>query len=366
LVSVEAVGPPPTDIVELRVGLGTELQIQRRIDIAETPFSDQFVFELPADLDPREAPLIRVEIAGEDELAADNTAWALLEPPPLEVGYGGDAPRFVREALSIELSPGLAGAAVRLAFGGAQAGRVTELPTIWAGSPPIGLPVDFAEQRARGTISNQDSSHPVTRGLELRGIVLEAYRPMVLPDQAEVLARVGDAPVIAALEFQGRRHIVLSFPIDASDFPLRTAFPVFWAQATSWVVDQTSLARPARYSRAYDRISIPTDTVEILGPRGDSITSFESDSFILPPITGVYTVRANSAEPTAIVNLLDSGESDIRRRIGRTNADAGAEGQTSYGDSVASVPSSTEILLILIMLAFAALAWDWSIGVRRT
>ena len=78
---------------------------------------------------------------------------------------------------------------------------------------------------------NWDRDHPILRWVELSDLWIQEPGSLSLPESATIMA-VGQAgPVMAELDHEGVRHMVVSFPLNNSNWPLMTSFVPFMFNA---------------------------------------------------------------------------------------------------------------------------------------
>ncbi|MTV24719.1 VWA domain-containing protein [Nitriliruptoraceae bacterium ZYF776] len=194
---------------------------------------------------------VRPDVTGEvpDALPFDDTATTLLTAPrELRVAIAGPGNRFLElafEALpdvtvtTSSTVPADLGEVDLLVIDRVGAPDRPTVPT-WLVAPtswPEGLVADGEVELP--ALTSQVSDHPLLADVDLTGLaVAEATRLEApgltalasAPDAALLLAgRVGAAPVVAT-----------PFELQASDLPLRPAFPLFVANLASWAVGGAS------------------------------------------------------------------------------------------------------------------------------
>ncbi|MEM6393484.1 MAG: BatA domain-containing protein [Planctomycetota bacterium] len=219
-------------------------------------------------------------------------------------------------------------------FDGHVPGVVPPVPSLSFGAvPPIeGLAIRPSPQGAPGAeyLLQWRREHALMRNVELADVVLRRPGRLVVPSGATVLATATAGPVMAEVRRDGLRHVVASFGILETDWPLFISFPTFFQNALTTlslggltgeagIVYRTG--ENARLSGAFTmetlRYGGPAElvgTVTAAGEGGGG--SGGGQVVVLPAFTrvGVYESEDDLDAPwdRLPVNLLDGLESDIR------------------------------------------------------
>ncbi|MEM1211963.1 MAG: VWA domain-containing protein [Planctomycetota bacterium] len=208
---------------------------------------------------------------------------------------------------------------------------VPPVPSLSFGAiPPIaGLEIRPSPEGAPGAeyLLQWRRDHALMRNVELADVVLRRPGRLMLPSGAAVLATATAGPVMAEVRRDGLRHIVSSFAVLETDWPLFVSFPTFFQNALTTlslggltgeagIVYRTG--ENARLAGAFAAQTVRyrgpealTGSVTATGGTGDG-----SGVVVLPafPRVGVYESEDGLDPPLdrLPVNLLDPLESDIR------------------------------------------------------
>lgn len=191
---------------------------------------------------------------------------------------------------------------------------------------------------------------------------------LVLPDDASVLAVSTSGPIMAEVAGDGQRHVVVSFDVLKSNWPMVLSFPVFMTNVVQTLglgglADETGLA----YATG-DVAVVPVSDTGAASLHYDGPVDLEAPvtqgRATLPVLTrvGLYASDSDAVEPPydrIPVNLLDPVESDLR-----------AVDQLSVGTSVIDATARSEAVRreVWHWFAWAALALlmvEWLVYTRR-
>ena len=110
-------------------------------------------------------------------------------------------------------------------------------------------------------IVSQATKHPITEGLSLGNLHVQASLRLALGGEGTILARSTESPLIVAIESGKLRALVIGFDLMDSDLPLRVAFPVLVHNTLEWFQPQ-QFEFPARSAQSGSPISLPVRTSE--------------------------------------------------------------------------------------------------------
>jgi hypothetical protein len=177
------------------------------------------------------------------------------------------------------------------------------------------------------------------------------------------LLSAGGQTVATTGQHQGYRQAVISFPLEASDWPLRISFPVFIHNLMEYLAPGTGVSRLSVPVGTPERISPSPSTQTLLVTRPDGVVRR-----LLPPFApytdtrepGVYSVATTPSGLAPVlfaVNAFPPGERDVpapsQSRRGTSGGTAGT----------VSVPLDLGWAAALVVLAL--LGVEWWIGMRR-
>ncbi|MGC9317520.1 MAG: hypothetical protein ACP5KN_05725, partial [Armatimonadota bacterium] len=277
--------------------------------------------------------LMRAELAVDDDLAADNVAFAQAIPAGARsVLVVGPENLFLEQALVIQ--PGLR--VLRADTLSAQQARAAykQYDVIIFDRTPVPVPPergavmliaatgwpDLAagvEQIEGPAITAWDEDHPALRHVNLRAVgIAEARRLSPGPD-AEVIARAGDAPVVVALEREELRGLALGWDLLDSDLPLRVGFPLLLSNAVRWLGElrregEVQVLRPGETLRFATPVEVVAATP--VTPDGRRHQVEAADGQIVLAATervGEYRLTAADRQWRWAVDLRHPEESDL-------------------------------------------------------
>ncbi len=342
--------------------------------------------------------VVRVMITQRDALAADNTVGLLLEPPKqarlLVVYPAGDAgpdeylmnvvnelPLYDVETWSGDRFEAAlkSGGPLRsedgealsvVIFDRVSPSAVPDAPTLSFGArPPVaGLSLTPAgvENPSRRILS-WSRQNPIMASVGLDTIAVADTRRLSLPDDgSEALAIAEGGPIIGVVEpRRGRRHIIVSFDLRQSNWPLHVSFAIFMQNAVDDLTARSS-AEAGLMIRTGETMTLPAAPgaakVELSGPESRTIEVRGDGTVTIGPLdrVGVYQAQGLPAESSPIIaNLLSETESNLlpveEVQIGHEKAAA----QTLDR----SVPR--ELWPWLVALAMGVLGVEWVVYLLR-
>ncbi|MEZ6193450.1 MAG: BatA and WFA domain-containing protein [Phycisphaerales bacterium] len=239
----------------------------------------------------------------------------------------------------------------------------------FAAAPPIEgirrIPSAEEDKHTSERILYADDSHPLLRYVVLDDVILSGPGRLEVSPQATVLATGQSGPIMAEIVQDGVRHVVASFDVLQSNWPIKISFPVFLGN-TMQTLGLGGMSEGAGVAyRTGEVVSIPADT-------GDSITYTGPETLtvrrtqgaaVLPPLAraGIYTTDAKVQPPydRLGVNLLDADESDLRT-AGVLNV------STVAGDTTAQRAGiRREVWRWFVWGALGVMLLEWLVYTRR-
>jgi hypothetical protein len=201
--------------------------------------------------------------------------------------------------------------------------KLPPVPTLSFGAVPPIENLSLNQPEGEGgqgqVILDWKRRHPTMRYVQLSEVVLADRGWLALPQGATVLATAQRGPVIAQVPAQGRAHLVTSFPVLQSNWPMQVSFPVFVSNTLQrlglgGLLDEAGLSYRTGQTAAVP-VTASRQQVTYTGPA--TLTAEVTDGqAVLPPLkrVGVYTTEAEVEPPHGrlAVNLLDGTESDLR------------------------------------------------------
>lgn len=245
-------------------------------------------------------------------------------------------------------------------------------------------------RRGLGVVLDWRRDHPLLRHVNLGDLVMEGAARLTVPDNGEVLAVGLQGPLMGRVVVNGKSHVMTSFSLLKSNWPLQVGFPVFVANTIEWLAIGTSgeagiSYRPgetAAIDEAMPGLSLAKSS--LTGEGGATLYSFNtstggqvigrrsSGQVVFSPFdrVGIYRPRASllggpTAETDAAglvltANLSSPLESDLRvaekLQIGRGLLVAG------QADNAAV---RREVWRWFAWCALALLVVEWAVWSRR-
>lgn len=256
-----------------------------------------------------------------------------------------------------------------IVFDGYSPKRVPTVDSLYfAAAPPIDgivrVPAGEGEPASQ-RILTWERDHPLLRYVVLDDVILGEPGRLVVSDEATVLMTGQSGPIMAEVVRDGVRHVVASFDILQSNWPIKISFPVFLGN-TMQTLGLGGLAEDAGVAyRTGEVASIPAGiggTLIYKGPVTLSVRRTQGAA-VLGPFTrvGVYRTDAKVDPPfdRISVNMLDPGESDLR------TADV-LNVSTIAGDKQAQTATiRREVWRWFIWGALAVMLIEWMVYTRR-
>ncbi len=343
--------------------------------------------------------LLELRHAHEDALAADDATWSVVSPPQtlrvLLVTEGNAFLERVIESVGIEklvamhpkkyedqspqyLRRGRVGSEELgfdvIIFDGYSPKEPPVVNSLYFSvAPPLdGLKlVPWQEGSAQTQVILQwKRDHPVLRYVALDDVLLVKPGRLVVPDTAEVLATGQTGPVIAAVTAQGVHHVVVSFGLMQSNWPLQISFPVWVSNAVHWLGLGGQTEAGTSYQPGQVAVVPTGGQTQVLSYEGPLTLvanaigpTKPSSRWVLPVFekVGVYQATQELPQPwdRLAVNLTDPVESDLRPadqlQVGTSPVDADSEAATIR----------REIWPWFAAAALAMLMLEWLVYTRR-
>ena len=237
---------------------------------------------------PSAAAIIEARLAGQDALAVDDRAFALVPQQEtvraLVVGPGNE---FLENALALLprldlFAVGEAGYAEALAdaeeagtpygfavFDGVVPDEPPEMPALYL-DPGTDGPYGTVDGRIDGpVIERPDPEEPLLRFVDLSTVHIGRARNVAPAESLRaVVSTPAGAPLVAVGEDRGRRIGLIAFALSESDLPLQVAFPLLMSNLVEHLVpagdgilpSSMRLGQPisARVDEAIERVRVTT------------------------------------------------------------------------------------------------------------
>ena len=316
--------------------------------------------------------LFGAKFEAKDSLAADNVAWANLDPPrPISVLFAGDN-LFLERALNLDPS-------VKLFVGAPPPGRAFDV-VVCDGNVPPNLPdtnqfifnaftplapVEKIGVAQQPSVADYDRGNPVTRFAPWNDLRFVQSLAVKVKPWGKAVVEAERTPLVVVGEKSGKRVVWVGFDLrDSQDFPLRVAFPIFIVNSLRWLtaprgLDAQNEGAPLRTGGAVPLYApAKASEIAITGPdnfkttiphRSDGATVlFDGASKV-----GQYLASSGNWKQGFAVSLLDKSESDITPR------DALKIGEQKTVAAENSARANKELWGYIILAALALLGLEW-------
>ena len=351
--------------------VGVELHIDGKLaDARSLSINAQSRAALVFDALPQAGGLAELELHVEDDLAADNVAYAYLpDARRPRVAVISDNP-FLLQAIAandaIEARKVSADAPLAsfdcVVTDGAVSANVVE-----SGRPLLAInPSDVkgwwhaTGSAERPEITSIDRGHPLNSYLSYADVHIEAMTRREASAWLRAVVSAANDALILAGEERTRRVALIGFDLTQSDLPLKVEFPILLANATAWLVgrDTPASERTARTGQPIViRTTQPNATIRL--PGGDEQTVTARDGAIAFADTlraGLYQVKD---EQSFAASLLSESESNTTPRDSiKTRAG-------EIGGQAETFKAEREAWRWLALAALAVLAFEWWVYHRR-
>jgi len=194
---------------------------------------------------------------GEDELALDDTAFAVVPPLPRRRVLRVGPPNLYLDGALLSLGNTVTVERLPLAAAEAQRARWSDYDlVIFDGVAPATPPTRgrllFFDAHGSGSpfaerglvrdpvIADVRRDHPLARQLDLTDVNISAARRLALAPGDVAVAGSFGVPLLIARERPGLRVAATSFDPRKSDLPMRPAFPLLIANALAWAPGRAS------------------------------------------------------------------------------------------------------------------------------
>lgn len=345
--------------------------------------------------------VLRLRIEPRDDLAIDNTAFAVVNPPRrgrvLFVSPGDEA---LRRALSTakanELSditrhaPSylLTDEYQRSAEGGAwdliifdrcAPKKMPRANTAWIGQLPADDRWKSGERIVNPKIVDTERTHPLVQLVEVGDFIIAEVTLLKPPPGGVSLFDAAEGSIFAIAPREWFRDAVLGFEFSSTDkagqtaintnWPLRQSFPVFIHEMLAFlgggsVLSEAETLRPGRPLEVKSLVA--GTAAQVVTPSGRTVSLPPNQQqtllFTGTDEVGVYEVRqGKAAARNYAVNLFSPAESEIRTQPDRVVK----LGDTDVKTSETWQTVRRSIVKVLLVLALAVLMAEWYIYNRR-
>lgn len=343
------------------------------------------------------AGVLEVRATGEDALAADDAAWAVLEPPRrlavALVTEGNEPLRAALEACPLarldvltpeefDALPAVAaeaespyGLVVLDRHGPEKLARGSYLVF---GPPPPDSGAEAGQELEKQAVVDWQERHPVLNFVDLENVFAVSCLRLELPRDAVVLAEFEDSPALALVRRHGGIFLLAGFDVQKTNWPFDAGFVMFCYNAASYVAGEAGDAG-RRALRVGDPLQVQAGpgpkeaTVDrILGPGVESDGRPEAEEAVATGDSGlvrhartdragVYRVAVDGGpEKLFAVNLCDPLESGL----------APADALATSGEMVKPAearpgPANREAWPLLVAAGLVLVCVEWYVYNRK-
>lgn len=327
---------------------------------------------------PQSGGLAELKLAADDDLAADNLAYAFIQDARrLRVGVAGENP-FLLQALAVNsdfdarrINSGADADQFDCIVSEGQTAQTfveTSRPLLVINPPDLGGLWQTTGGRERPEISARDAAHPVNNFLSYTDLHIESAAKRDVAPWLRPIAGSADGGLIWAGDDGRRRVVLVGFDLAKSDLPLKVEFPILLANSVAWLAGRDQMTSE-RVARAGQPVTInaaidastnqASSTVSVTGPDGrESELPTEDGGAIFADTMRVGAYKVEGAQGFA-VTLLSETESDNAPRDSIQTRAGEVTGQQE------SFSSEREAWRWLVLAALALLAFEWWVYHRR-
>ncbi len=242
-------------------------------------------------------------------------------------------------------------------------------------------PVRIARTLARPRITEIDEDHPVMRWVGLSDVNFDRSE-VFAPDRAKgevTLARSVRDPIAVAKREAGRKIAAFGFSLpapgreDATDLPLRVAFPLLLVNALDWFAgdeaDLLTTYTTGRRERVVLDGTIGSGEVAVTSPDGARSTApvIDGQATFYAPRVGFYELLTSGADPVRLelaANLSSPVESDIAPSQKLSLGQPGLAKELAAPETFA-ISRSRKLWLYFVLLAALLIGVEWITYHRR-
>ncbi len=217
----------------------------------------------------------------------------------------------------------------------------------------------------RPFITEVNPDHPLTRWVSLSDVNIDKSSVFVPAADDVVVARSIRDPIIIAGRREGKKLVAFGFGLDATDLPLRVAFPVLLVNALDWFAgDDAELLTTYRTGRVW---SIPVDPdeklreIDVRGPNGrQKAPVLNGRARFYGQLAGVYTLSAPDGDLSVAANLADPIESNVTPSAKLTLGGKELVAPPAFTPSL-----SRSLWVYLVLAGLVLLGVEWATYNRR-
>jgi len=325
---------------------------------------------------PHEAGVVRARIDLDDDLAADNSAYAALVPRgELTVLLIGEDSLFLQRALEVDPRVRLSRVAIAdyrpetpaevRVFNRWAPDRLPDGGSLLIDTSAANGPAEVTGSVPVPTVVRWDDRHPIMRHVAFDQVAIAEALTVSRRPWGQVLVEGDTTPLVLAGQKGPVRAAFIGFPLERSNLPLRAAFPILMQNCLEWLATGSEAVanRSVRTGEAISPAGAePSAKITVRGPDGSA--------HVLPPgegaptfdateWAGVYEATWGESRFVFVANLLSPAESNLKPR-----SEVQLGGRRVSGGS-ALTTSNREIWRHLAVIALLILALEWYVYHRR-
>jgi len=341
---------------------------------------------------------LRIDV--QDDLAIDNTAYTVIQPPrrgrvlfvspgskewekALRTGEAGKVGNVTRQGPQYLLTDEYqrhadAGEWDLIIYDRCTPKKMPRANTFWIGRIPPDEQWKKGERVEVPTIIDTERTHPLMQKIEVGDFIIAEAALLKPPPGGVSLFDAAEGSIFAVAPRESFQDAVLGFefdgvnakgePVNNTNWPLRSSFPLFVHELLLFLgsgitVGEADVLRPGRAAELKSMTAGVTAQVRTPGGRTVSLpVSGETLSFTGTDEVGVYEVQQGPGPVRQFaVNLFSPAESEVRTR---------PEQRFHAGDATISPGENWETVRVsifkaLLLLALAVLMVEWYIYNRR-
>ncbi len=204
------------------------------------------------------------------------------------------------------------------------------IASLWFGARPPGIESldaggvgDAGDAGGGRRILSWRTAHPVMRFVALDEVAYAGFDAFGEPPRSEVLARGPEGPVMLEVTDGGRRHVLVGFSLDRTNWTSDVGFAIF-VQNVLTRNAATGGGQAGRSVRPGEPVRIrlepgtpPQTPIRVTGPVSLTLPAGDGRDLLVPglPLAGSYRVEpAAPLEDIVLVNTASDVESDLRPR----------------------------------------------------
>jgi hypothetical protein len=192
-------------------------------------------------------------------------------------------------------------------------------PALIIGTPSAPWLLASAGEVQKPEIATWSDTHPVMQHVSVHDLSIERAS-RIDPGSLTVVAASKQTPLIVASEKP--KWVMLTFALDASDFPFHVGFPVFIENVLAWFSREQLALR-----RGPGIVDVPLANAQIRTIDGTTVSSDQQlgNTVFEAGQPGLYSATQGDQRMHVAVNLANATFSDVNRSVFKTDRTAAAQ-----------------------------------------